>query len=333
MSSQNKIAVVCLQLGGPDSLEAVEPFLNNLFRDPDIINFPGAFLARRLLAKIISSNRSKKVAEHYREIGGKSPILDLTTQQASALSLALQRHIDADVFVAMRYWRPFTQDAVVKIRQGQYTGIVLLPLYPQYSLATTASSLNEWQRQAQRLALGAIPTAVIRNYHDHPHYIEAIAANISVAYARFSGMPPADIDIVFSAHGIPLSLVRKGDPYADQIAETVRLVVSHGRWPSPHHLCFQSKVGPAKWLKPSLTETVTLLASQGRKNLLIVPVAFVTEHIETLHEINIETREMAHHLGIEKYEMMPALNNHPKFIQCLSELVINAAGPLTGLHR
>lgn len=333
MTSSPKIAVVCLQLGGPDSLEAIEPFLYNLFRDPDIIDFPGAFLARRLLAKIISSTRSKKIAEHYRKIGGKSPILDLTNQQASALALALRNTMNADVFVAMRYWKPFTQDTVSEIKLGGYNGVVLLPLYPQYSLATTVSSLNEWNRQAKRLALGDIPTAVIRNYHDHPRYIEAISQNVGVAYSRFSGIPAVDIDIVFSAHGIPMSLVRKGDPYKDQIVETVRLVVERGKWPSPHHLCFQSKVGPAEWLKPSLNDTVKLLASRGRKNLLIVPIAFVTDHIETLHEINIETREMAYHLGIVKFELMPALNDHPTFILCLKELVSVAAEPMIGLKR
>ncbi|HUN66972.1 MAG TPA: ferrochelatase [Bacteroidota bacterium] len=328
MSTGRKIAVVCLQLGGPDSLDAVEPFLYNLFCDPDIIDFPGAFLARRLLAKIISSSRSKTVALHYGEIGGKSPILELTKRQADALSASLSGALDADVFIAMRYWKPFTAEAASAIRSGGYDGIVLLPLYPQYSLATTASSLNEWNRRAREYGVAEIPCALVDHYESHPLYIGAIAENVSAAYARFSGIPPGDIDIIFSAHGIPLSLVNRGDPYPGHITRTVRSTLEQGRWPSPHHLCFQSKVGPAKWLKPSLNETVKSLAERGRKNFLIVPVAFVTEHIETLHEINIETREMAMHLGVERFEMMPALNDHPKFIACLKDLTVEAARTL-----
>ncbi len=326
VTQTDTVAVVLFQLGGPDSLEAVEPFLYNLFRDPDIINFPGAFLGRRALAKLISSRRSKTVRERYRQIGGKSPILDLTRAQASALQTALDRHMRASVFIAMRYWHPYTAEAAREIAHGTFARIILLPLYPQYSKATTVSSLNEWKRQSAVHGLGGIPAETICSYHNHPLYVEAIADNIALRYGRFSGLDPKEIDIVFSAHGVPLSLVRAGDPYKDQIEETVRLVMARGGWTSPHHLCFQSKVGPAEWLKPSLDETIRDLSARGRKRLLIVPVAFVTEHIETLHEIDIEARLEAERLGILQFEMMPALNDHPKFIACLTELVLANAG-------
>jgi ferrochelatase len=328
--TSEKIAVVLFQLGGPDSLDAVEPFLYNLFCDPDIIDFPGAFLARKALARFISSRRSKKVAEHYAEIGGKSPIVDLTNAQAAALQKELGP--GARVFVAMRYWRPFTQDVIAELKRERYDRVVLLPLYPQFSKATTVSSMKEWNRQSGLLAYAGVPTGTVCCYHNHPLYIEGIVENINTAYAKFAHLDPAEVELVFSAHGVPVSLIKEGDPYKIHIEETVRLVVARGQWKSPHRLCFQSKVGPAEWLKPSLNDTVRELAAAGRKHLLVIPVAFVTEHIETLHEINIETREEAEHLGITQFEMMPALNDHPKFIACLADLVRKtAAGTPIGL--
>ncbi len=322
MNSKKKIGVVLFQLGGPDSLEAVEPFLYNLFCDPDIINFPGAFLARKPLAKFISSKRSKKVADHYKEIGGKSPIIDLTNDQAKALETELNKKLSASVFVAMRYWRPFTETVIEQMKKEKFDKIILLPLYPQYSKATTVSSLKEWKRQSELLRYTSVSSETICCYHNHPLYIEAIVENINLAYQKFSHLDPQEVDLVFSAHGVPVSLIQEGDPYQRHIEETVKLVVEKGLWKSPHLLCYQSKVGPAEWLKPSLDHTVHELAARGRKHLLVIPVAFVTEHIETLHEINIETREEAKHLGITQFEMMPALNSHPKFIQCLADLVL-----------
>lgn len=323
MNPGQSIAVVLLQLGGPDSLDAVEPFLYNLFCDPDIIDFPGAFLARKFIAKRISSSRAKKVAERYKEIGGKSPIRDLTNAQARALERELRKTISADVYVAMRYWHPLTESVIRILKLKSYKRIILLPLYPQYSQATTVSSLKEWKRQASLLEYTSVPTETICCYYDHHLYIQAIIENINTAIAKFAPGDKPNIDLVFSAHGIPLSLVRKGDPYKQQIEETVRLVVHGGNWNLQHHLCYQSKVGPAEWVKPSLDETIATLAGRGRHYLLVVPVAFVTEHIETLHEINIEARERAIRLGVKQFEMMPALNDHPKFITCLKNLVLN----------
>ena len=320
MKGHDEAAVVLFQLGGPDSLDAVEPFLYNLFCDPDIINFPGAFLARKFIARKISSSRSKIVTERYREIGGKSPILDLTKAQATALENVLRKKHTVDVYIAMRYWHPLTAEVITEMKRRSYKKIILLPLYPQFSQATTVSSVKEWERQARAAGYTKIPTEMIESYHNHRLYIGAIIENIQATVARFR--PDDAIDLVFSAHGIPISLVAKGDPYKAQIEETVRLVVDGGRWAYPHHLCYQSKVGPAEWLKPSLDETITRLGAEGRRNLLVVPVAFVTEHIETLHEINIEARELAMRSGIRRFEMMPALNDNPKFIGCLEELVV-----------
>lgn len=325
MKPEPEIGVVLLQLGGPDSLEAVEPFLYNLFCDPDIIDFPGASLARRPLARLISSRRSRKAAEHYREIGGKSPIVDLTLAQASALRAELDRHIQASVHVAMRYWHPLSEEAIAEMKDERLRKIILLPLYPQYSRATTGSSVREWNRQCTRQRYNSLPTETICCYHNHPLYIRALVERVNLAYTRFAPTSSTNIDLIFSAHGVPVSLIAEGDPYQRQIEETVALVADAGGWESPHTICYQSKVGPSEWLKPSLHEILRALASRGRANFLVIPIAFVTEHVETLHEIDIEARRIAEGLGAARFEMMPALNNHPAFIQCLADLVLKNA--------
>lgn len=319
---QRKIAIVLFQLGGPDSIEAVEPFLYNLFLDPDIIDFPGAFIARRLLARKVASSRSKPIGDHYREIGGKSPINELTDLQAKGLERSLRSSgIDARVLVAMRYWHPLTGEVIEALKKEPCDEVILLPLYPQFSKATTYSSMNEWRRQAHSLEFN-VPTRLVCCYPGHTAYIEALVDNINTAMKRFGGMDPQELDLVFSAHGVPVDFIRKGDPYKLHVEETVRQVLARGGWKNPSHICYQSKVGPARWLEPSLTGLIRTLAGLGRQNLLVIPVAFVTEHIETLHEINIEAREEAEHLGITGFEMMPALNDHPRFIDCLTDLVL-----------
>lgn len=318
-----KIAVVLFQLGGPDSLEAVEPFLYNLFLDPDIIDFPFARLAREPLARYIASRRSVKVAEKYKQIGGKSPILDLTRQQAAALEHELRKEINADVLIAMRYWHPLTETVVRKLANDRFDRVILLPLYPQYSRTTTGSSLNEWNRWCSALGVDSSQHDIIYYFYDHPLYIEAIVQSIDQTLSKFVHVRSDEIRLVFSAHAVPLSVIRAGDPYKDHIEKTVELVLHKGNWNIPHVLCYQSKVGPAKWLRPSLDETIRTLALYRVKHVLVVPIAFVTDHIETLHEINIEAREEAEKLGITQLELMPGLNSHPKFIGALADLVRN----------
>jgi ferrochelatase len=321
LTFHKKTAVVLFQLGGPDSLEAIESFLYNLFMDPDIIDFPGAFLVRRPLAKLISSRRSVKVAENYKQIGGKSPIRNLTQRQASALESALRlQNIDARVFIAMRYWNPMTKEVVEEIKLGIFEQVILLPLYPQFSQATTLSSMNEWKQETKKQGC-VIPTKLICCYPSQPLFVDALVENINSALARFYKIASTDIDLIFSAHGVPVSYIKRGDPYQLQIEETVRCIVERGKWNSPYTLCYQSKVGLLKWLKPSLIDTVEHLADKDRKHLLVIPVAFVTDHIETLHEINIDVRRHAMAHGVKQFELTPALNDHPKFIQCLAELV------------
>lgn len=331
MYRPKRIAVVLFQLGGPDTQEAVEPFLYNLFCDPDIINFPGAFLARKALARLISRTRSKTVRRHYAEIGGGSPIRRLTEQQASALEAALRPHIDARAFVAMRYWHPNTQDAIEALRGERFDEMVLLPLYPHYSLATTRSSLKEWNRlfhppdgkgEEQ-------PVHLIDHFFDHPDYIAAVVERINGVLGQMANRD--HVQLVFSAHGLPLTLSQQGDPYADQVEATVQLVRQLGAWPNPHVLCFQSRVGPQKWLEPSLLNTIDTLARSRAPSLLVIPISFLTEHIETLYEINIEARAHARSAGITDFHMTPALNDSPLLIRALADLVLRAIGMRAGV--
>ncbi|MGC1830566.1 MAG: ferrochelatase [Candidatus Acidiferrales bacterium] len=325
MSAPKSIAVVLFQLGGPDTQAAVEPFLYNLFRDPDIINFPGSFLARKPLAKLISATRAKAARRRYAEIGGGSPIRRLTEQQARALEAALSAHISARTIVAMRYWHPDTQEAIAALESASFDELVLLPLYPQYSLATTGSSLKEWNR----LYKPGVPVRLIHHFFDHPDYIAAIVERIRSVFSRLPN--PDDVHLVFSAHGLPMAFVEKGDPYPQHVEATVRLVRELGAWPNPHVLCFQSKVGPQKWLQPSLTCTIEKMAHDGVKRMLVIPVSFLTEHIETLHEINIEAREQAESLGVSDFHMMPALNDSPLLIRALADLVLRSVGMRAGV--
>jgi len=327
MSERIRIGVVLFQLGGPDRLEAVEPFLYNLFCDPEIIDFPLAWLARRPLARFIARRRAAKVAEHYKEIGGGSPLRLLTERQARALEEALRPQAEARVLVAMRYWHPDTSEAIRALDGLELDRLVLLPLYPQYSFATTRSSLREWNRQYRNTGLPAaasLSPRIIEQFHDHPEYIAAIVEKVNLSLTHFDR--PQEVHLIFSAHSLPLSLIERGDPYQGQVEATVRLVRERGGWPNPHCLCYQSKVGRQRWLEPSLVQSVKRLAHERCTHMLVIPIAFVSEHVETLHEINIEARKEAETLGVRQFEMMPALNDSPRFISALADLVLRAAG-------
>ena len=318
-----KTAVVLLQLGGPDSLKAVEPFLYNLFCDPDIIDIPGAFLFRKTLARIISARRAPKVQKLYEKIGGGSPILAQTEMQARRLKESLaQEGLTAEVYIAMRYWHPMTKEVVDRLQREKVEEIVLLPLYPHFSKVTTGSSINEWKKNIALAHANGFSTKVVESYCDHPLYIAALVENITRAVERVPIEERKNVHLVFSAHGTPLKLVKEGDPYSHHIRRTYERVVETGKFGLVHHLCFQSKVGPQQWLEPSLTQTIETLASEKVSHIIVVPIAFVTDHIETLSEINMEAREEAERLGIKYFDMMPALIANEKFIACLTDLVL-----------
>ncbi len=317
-----RVAVVLFQLGGPDSPQAIEPFLYNLFSDPDIIDFPFARLARPVMARLIASRRARKVQEHYAHIGGYSPLRELTERQAAALEADLNRSLDARVFVAMRYWHPLTEEAVRQVIEGNFEDLVLLPLYPQYSSTTTGSSLNEWNRQYP-VAAGkrALRPRVVREFYDDPGYLEAMVARIAETLENFAASHE-DVHLLFSAHGLPLSVIEAGDPYQEQIEATSRLIMARGGWPNPSEVCYQSRVSPGRWLEPTLAATLERLAGEGARRALVVPVAFVSEHVETLHEIDQDARHLAYTLGFADFAMMPALNDSPLFIRALAERVL-----------
>jgi protoporphyrin/coproporphyrin ferrochelatase len=329
VAGKRRVGIVLFQLGGPDSLEAVEPFLLNLFLDPDIIPLGPLGILRKPIAKLISSRRSIPVAGKYAEIGRRSPIRVLTERQRVRLAAALSPYIDAIVVTAMRYWHPMSAEALETLRKaGPLDDIVLLPLYPHFSYATTLSSLKEWRRVAGP-AVGPAKEHTVGQFYDHPLYIQAVVQRIGSVLRQFPDS--SRIHLIFSAHGLPMSLVEKGDPYPKHIEATVKLVCELGAqqypgWPRTHLLCYQSRVGPAKWLQPPLTGTIERLGHEGVKEMLVVPISFVTEHIETLHEINIEARAEAKVLGIETFRMMPAVGDSPIFIAALKDLVLRAVG-------
>jgi len=295
--------------------------------DPDIIPMGPLGFLRGPLARYIAKKRAVPVAGRYAMIGRRSPIAILTERQRKKLTAALRPYVDPVVVTAMRYWKPFTEDAAAALKNaGPLDEIVLLPLYPHYSFATTLSSMKEWRR-AYGTPVGGPPVRIIESFYDHPSYIQALVQKVGVCLRQFPDS--SRIHLLFSAHGLPMSLVEKGDPYPKQIADTVRLVCETGTkayagWPKTHLLCYQSRVGASKRLGPPVLETMERLGREGVKEMLVVPISFVTEHIETLHEINIDGRIDAKKYGIERFRMMPAVGDSRPFIAALQDLVLKA---------
>jgi protoporphyrin/coproporphyrin ferrochelatase len=310
-------AVVLLNLGGPDSPEAVQPFLENLFNDPDIFKLP----FQKTLARFVSKKRAPKVVEEYKLIGGKSPLNEWTGLQRQMLEEKLRSTgRNFDVHVAMRYWNPLASETASVIERGNYDKIILLPLYPHYSVSTTGSSFNEWKRVYKG---DASKVVYVNNYFDHPLYIKALNERIDEALLKFPFEKREGVQLVFSAHGTPVSYVKKGDPYSEHIKGTIDLVMKGRNFSHKHHLCYQSKVGPAKWLEPATDKMIEELASKGYKDLLIIPVSFVSDHVETLFELDIEYRHVADENKIENYIVMTGLNDSKTFIDALFDTTMN----------
>lgn len=310
----DKIVIILLNLGGPDSLDAVEPFLFNLFSDRDIFKLP----FQKTLAAFIAKKRAPKVIEEYKLIGGKSPIGYWTELQRKMLEDKLRNdNINVDVLIAMRYWHPLTNVITEKVEKGNYSKIMLLPLYPHFSVSTTGSSFNEWNRfyKGEKSKL-----VYINDYYNNPTYAKAINQRIDETLVKFPENVRQDVQLVFSAHGTPVSYVKKGDPYSHQIRNTVRLVMSQRNNSHEFHECYQSKVGPVKWLEPSTDKMIEELAAKGKKHLLIIPISFVSDHVETSFELDIEYRHVAEKSGIENYIVMTGLNDSPVFIEALTEI-------------
>ena len=316
-----RIAVVLFNLGGPDDQASVKPFLFNLFNDPAIIGLPG--LLRTPLARLISSRREKSAQANYALMGGGSPLLPETRKQAEALEAALAMRLPEDevrTFVAMRYWSPTTEETAAEVAAFGPDEIVLLPLYPQFSTTTTESSLKRWNA----VYAGAGESRTVCCWPEAHGWVEA---EVEAIGAQLDAAGERPVRVLFSAHGIPESLVeRKGDPYQEQVESTVAAVVAGleaaGR-PVDHAICYQSRVGPMKWLGPSTPEALQQAAAD-KIGAVVVPIAFVSEHVETLVELDIEYGELAHRLGVAPYLRVPAVGTTPAFVTALAEAACHA---------
>jgi ferrochelatase len=323
----DKIAIVLMNLGGPDSLDAVPPFLFNLFYDPAITEMPAPF--RWVFAKLITRRRRDAVRENYRLMGGKTPLLEETMAQAEALTAALAGEGGADdvrCFLAMRYWHPLSGAAAHEVKGFGPDRILLLPLYPQYSAATTGSSLAAWREAAAKAGLDGVPTRTVCCYPTEPGFVRAHADLIrqGLAKAAAAGGRPR---LLFSAHGLPESFIRKGDPYQWQIEQTCSAVVRELAMPDlDWRICYQSRVGPQKWIEP-YTEVEVERAGHDGVPLVMTPIAFVSEHIETLVEMDDEYAKLAREAGAPAFVRVPTPTVHPEFIGALAALVRRHVDP------
>lgn len=319
-----RVGVLLLNLGGPEQPSDVRPFLYNLFSDPEIIRLPFKWL-QKPLAWIIATSRHKKSQENYKEIGGGSPLRRITEEQAEALAENLkQKGNDAEIYIGMRYWHPFTEEAVAQIKADDISDLVILPLYPHFSISTSGSSfrlLEDLWNQDE--ALKKINYTVIPSWFDRPGYVEAMANLLAKELDQCKD--PDNAVIFFSAHGVPVSYVEEaGDPYQKEIEGCTEAILKQLNRSNEHVLAYQSRVGPVEWLQPYTDDMLIELGEKGVKEIVVVPISFISEHIETLQEIDIEYRELAEESGIENFRRVPALNTDPFFINDLGDMVIEA---------
>jgi ferrochelatase len=324
-----RVAVVLFNLGGPDRPEAIKPFLLNLFTDPAILRVP--FFVRPILARRIARSRLQPATENYAMLGGRSPLLELTRSQAAALEARLPE-FDAKCFIAMRYWHPLSDETARAVTDWQPDEVILLPLYPHYSTTTTGSSLSAWREAAAGAGLVA-DTVTICCYPTDADYIAATTALLSAAYdaARAQLDPSIRLRVLFSAHGLPEVIVRRGDPYQWQIEQTVVHVLK--AWPENDPdwvVCYQSRATPQQWIGPSTEAEIERAAHDGVA-VVVVPIAFVSDHSETLVELDVEYRALAEKLGVPGYFRVPVQNSDDAFIAALARLVRYARSRGPGL--
>ncbi|MBO1050089.1 MAG: ferrochelatase [Dolichospermum sp. DEX182a] len=319
-----RIGVLLLNLGGPDKPEDVGPFLYNLFSDPEIIRLPFRWM-QKPLAWFIATRREKTSQINYQQIGGGSPLRRITEEQGAAIKAQLgELGQEVNIYVGMRYWHPYTEEAIAQITQDNLDKLVILPLYPQFSISTSGSSFRLLEQLwKENPKLQNLEYTVIDSWYKQPGYLQAMAELIVGELEKFPH--PQDVHIFFSAHGVPKSYVEEaGDPYQQEIEECTDLIMQTLNRPNPHTLAYQSRVGPVEWLKPYTEDALNELGVKGVKDLIVVPISFVSEHIETLQEIDIEYREIAEEAGIHNFGRVPAPNTNPVFIKALSDLIIDA---------
>lgn len=319
-----RVGVLLLNLGGPDRLEDVRPFLFNLFADPEIIRLPFPWL-QKPLAWWISTLRTKRSQENYKQIGGASPLRRITEAQAQALQARLaEKGQPTQMYIGMRYWHPFTEEAIARIKRDGIDRLVILPLYPQFSISTSGSSFRLLQQMwLEDPKLSSIEYTVIPSWYKQPGYLQAMAQLIAQELDRFPN--PDAVHVFFSAHGVPKSYVEEaGDPYQQEIEECTALIMQTLNRPNSYTLAYQSRVGPVEWLQPYTEDAIQELGQQGVQDMVVVPISFVSEHIETLQEIDMEYREVAESAGIHNFRRVPALNTHSQFIDGMADLTIEA---------
>jgi len=326
--SDSRPGVLLLNFGGPETLADVRPFLVNLFSDPDIIRIRSD-LMRRTLARLIALARQRKSRALYRQIGGGSPLRRITEEQAAALGARLaERGMSAPVYVGMRCWRPSIDEALARIQSDGITRLAVVPLFPQFSFTTTGSCLNYFQAASRKTGLADRAELIpVQRWFDEPLYLEAMVERITEARQRFSASDPSEIHLLYSAHSIPESYIREGDTYRQETEATVEMIDRRLGWRPASVLAYQSRVGPVRWLGPPTTDVLRRLGAGGAARVLVVPVSFVSDHIETLQEIDIRYRDLARANGIREFHRAPSLNLHPKFIAALAEISLRA---LTG---
>ncbi len=316
MTDNKPTALILLNMGGPDSLDAVKPFLYNLFSDRELIQLPAGALLQKPFAKLISHFRSKKVVENYRTIGGKSPLLEWTQKQAAGISERLE---NVRPFVVMRYWQPRAAEVLQEIKAAGVEKAVVLSMYPHYTGATTGSSVNDFKRTAAKV-FPALEYELIEDWYDWPGYLDALASRVIQGLECFHDLLRDEVQILFSAHALPQKFIDRGDPYQQQVETTARGVMervgSYG-WT----IAYQSRSGPVKWMEPGTEEMIQQLAAAGSRSLLMVPISFVSDHIETLEEIDIQYRNLAAEAGFQHFHRAPSLNDHTDFLVGMAALV------------
>jgi ferrochelatase len=321
MSDAKPIALILLNMGGPDSLEAVKPFLYNLFSDRELIQLPAGALLQKPFARMISHFRAKKVVENYRVIGGKSPQLEWTRQQAAGIA---QRLENVQPFVIMRYWHPRAEEVLAEIKAAGIEQAVVLSMYPHYTGATTGSSINDFKQAAAKVH-PALGYQLIENWYDWPGYIDALANRVKEGLESFHELLREQVQILFSAHALPQKFIDRGDPYQRHVEVTAQEVmrrVGDYSW----KIAWQSRSGPVKWMEPGTEEMIQQLGAAGHQSLLMVPVSFVSDHIETLEEIDIQYRNLAAASGFQHFQRAPSLNVNGDFLDAMAALVRGSLG-------
>lgn len=317
MKIDKPTALILLNMGGPDSLKAVRPFLYNLFSDRDLIQLPAGALLQKPFAWLISRLRSPGVRANYASIGGKSPLLEWTGRQAEGVARILGGHVRP--YVVMRYWKPRADEVLRQVREDGIEQAVVVSMYPHYTGATTGSSINDFKLAAQR-AYPDLEYSLIEEWYDWPAYLDALANRVKEGLGQFHELARDEIVILFSAHALPQSFIDRGDPYLDHVLCTARGVMER-LGGNPWKLGFQSRTGPVKWMEPDTLDVIEEVAREEFPGALIVPISFVSDHIETLQEIDFEFRMHAEKVGLRAFERSPSLNDHEDFLQALAGLV------------